>query len=852
MKKLIITTLVVILLLLPVTLAQEDFTAQAKSLYSLEKCVSEKNIITLTNTGTQTNNYLIAGAGKTKDWVQYPGMFSIEPGKTVNVETIIAIPCVIPAGNYQLIHLVSTTTGLEKEIIQDLVVEDTQNIIVTVDSTEKTIKPCTEAAYSLKITNPSSFQEKYKLSIDNPDAELSTEEITINPNETKQITLTFEPTDCFQTGEKTLLFSAETEKTKLIAELDLFVEIQNYGLPEIASGVNKIRTYYNENIVDLEILNKGEEDTSYIVSVTGADWITVSPRILSVERGKTEEITLNLAPTSEIKKGKYPIKISAELEETGAKYEKEIIVKLTTHGVIDNLFDKYLPLTVLIIIALIVFGIISVYAIQHMSTEEYQKQKLKRLKEKEKLKKQREREKARKKKEKERLKKERANEKKRIKEERQKQKEKKMREKERKKEAKLRLKAQKEKDLERKRKEKEKEEKKRAQTYQKELRKEYHIIARKDIIAGKQERKIFSKLLFVLILLVLLVIAIVFIKPIINNVKYVLLGIILLILLFILGKIRRKRIVKTKWKGISLAKEKKIFDINWKKGLQQIKIKLETPIKNFAAKVKKGRGRNERYICIDEHIYQYFRTETNTDQENISETEITFKVPQKWLKNKKIDEEEVALYYLDNGEWKEIETEKTGWDEKYVFFKAYAEKLGQFAIIGTETAEEIKEEKPKKSKGILALIGIIVIALLIFLLLKPASIEPTAGIPTQTWLQGEQQSLDLNDYFKDPDGDLLEFSALNEVENIDIWFKDGIAYLTPDADFTGERTIIFAADDNKGGYAESNPVKLIVKNKVMNSTSKIIKYGLGIIILLAIITVIIKFILMIRENLRDD
>jgi PGF-pre-PGF domain-containing protein len=862
MKKLI-TILMLALLLLPTVLADEDFSAQAKSLFSLEKCISEKNILTLTNTGDVTNNYQIVGVGETSDWVQYPGIFTISPGKSVNVETILNIPCDISAGNYQIISAVSTTTGLMKEIVQDVVVLPTENIIVTVDSIEKSAKPCETTVFNFDITNPASFQEKYTLSVDNTDVKISESEITINPNETKSTTVSYEPANCMVTGEKSLLFTASTEKTKLVAELDLFVDISKYGIPEIASGVNKIRTYYNENVVDLDIVNTGEEDVNYIVIVEGADWITVSPRMLTISGGDTEKVTLNLAPTSEVRKGKYEITLSAEVEDTGAIYEKSVTVKLTTQGIIDNLFDKYLPLTVLIIIALIVFGIIVIYSIQHMSTKEYQKQKLKKLKEKEKRKKQKAKDKIQKRKEKARLKLERVKEKQKLKEEKIKAKARKIKEKELKKarkqkarEAKLLLKAKKEKrkeeDREKAKLRKEKEEKKRVQKYQKELRKEYHIVARKDIIEGKKQRRILSKIIFALILIVLLVLVVIFVQPIINNLQYVLLGIIVLVVLFILGRIRRKRVVRAKWKGVSLAKSKKVFDVNWKKGLQQIKLKLESPIKNLKAKVKKGRGRNERYICIDEHIYQYFRVESNTEEDDVSDTEIIFKVPIQWLKRKGIDDEEVVLYQLENGEWEEVETEKTGWDEKYVYYKAYGEKLGVFAITGTETAEEVEEKEPRKGKGILALVGIIVIALLIFLLLKPASIEPTAGIPAQSWLQGEQRSIRLNEYFADPDGDPLEFGLTEQVENIDIWFKDGIAYLTPDAEFIGERTVVFTADDLKGGYAESNPVKLIVKNKTLNYLSKIVKFALGLIILLALIAVVIKLIAMIKENLSDE
>ena len=862
MKKITIL-LMLTLILLPTVIAQEDFNAKAASLFSLEKCISEENIIQLTNTGTQTSNYQLYGQGKTSDWVKYPQMFSLSPGKTINVKSLLTIPCTAQQGNYPIKTIISTTTGIEKEIIQDIIIQPTINIEASVKEQTKTIKPCSQAIYEINIKNPSSFQETYNINTDNPDLNLKETKITLEPGKERQITAEYQPKDCKDITPKKFLITINTEKTKLIADLELFLEIEDYGIAEIAPKVEKIRTYYNENIVDLEITNKGKETVNYIMDLEGLDWVTITPRLLSIPSEETKTITLNLAPEETTKKGKYPLTIVAETEETGAKYEKEIIVKLTTHGVIDNLFDKYLPLTVLIIIALVIFGIIAVYSIQYMSTEEYQKQQLKRMKEKEKLKKQKEREKNRKRKEKEILKKERIKEKQRLKQEkeiakqkirenREKAKEKKIREKEKAAETRLRLSAKKAKQTEKEIERKQKAEKKINQKYEKALRKKYLMISKEDIITGQKPKNLFSKIIFAIIIIALLVIIAVFIQPIINNIKYVILGVGVLLVLYILGKIRKKKTLTKKWKGLSLAKETKTINTNWRKGVQQIKIKLSEPIKKLKIKITRGRKRkNPKYICIDEHIYQYFRTETNTEDENFDNTEILFKVSKKWIERKKIDSEEIMLCYLENEEWNELETEQIDSDKDYLYYSAESEKTGQFAIIGTEEAEEIEETK-SKTKGIIALIGVILIAAIIFILLKPAIQLPTAGIPTQTWLQGEQQSLDLNTYFQDPDEDILEFGIKEEINNIDIWFKDGIAYLTPDADFTGEKTIIFTAEDNKGGYAESNPVKLIIKNKETNWFVKTIKISLGIIILIAILLLIIKLILLIRESISES
>ncbi|MFH1052944.1 MAG: PGF-pre-PGF domain-containing protein [Candidatus Woesearchaeota archaeon] len=86
------------------------------------------------------------------------------------------------------------------------------------------------------------------------------------------------------------------------------------------------------------------------------------------------------------------------------------------------------------------------------------------------------------------------------------------------------------------------------------------------------------------------------------------------------------------------------------------------------------------------------------------------------------------------------------------------------------------------------------------------------GIPIQVWNFDENRSLDLSQYFIDPDGDKLVYSAESTDHiNIDIDNELGIAKLIHDPGFSGAETVVFTADDGKGGVVESNEVLLIVK-----------------------------------------
>ena len=123
--------------------------------------------------------------------------------------------------------------------------------------------------------------------------------------------------------------------------------------------------------------------------------------------------------------------------------------------------------------------------------------------------------------------------------------------------------------------------------------------------------------------------------------------------------------------------------------------------------------------------------------------------------------------------------------------------------------EPEKRQKARKSRYLFVTIGIIVaLAVLVFGFVNTPK-GHTDGIPDQTWQEDLTHKIDLNKYFKDPDGDALTF-YITGLERINAEITDGIAALTPEADWFGTETATFVADDGKGGVIESNEVKLTV------------------------------------------
>jgi hypothetical protein len=68
---------------------------------------------------------------------------------------------------------------------------------------------------------------------------------------------------------------------------------------------------------------------------------------------------------------------------------------------------------------------------------------------------------------------------------------------------------------------------------------------------------------------------------------------------------------------------------------------------------------------------------------------VGFKVEKAWIKNNRGNEENITLQWYDK-EWKVLETQKTGEDKNYVYFKAKTLAYSSFAITENTEQEENK------------------------------------------------------------------------------------------------------------------------------------------------------------------
>ena len=85
----------------------------------------------------------------------------------------------------------------------------------------------------------------------------------------------------------------------------------------------------------------------------------------------------------------------------------------------------------------------------------------------------------------------------------------------------------------------------------------------------------------------------------------------------------------------------------------------------------------------------------------------------------------------------------------------------------------------------------------------------TSNISDQTFDEDTNITISLSNYFSDPDGTSLAYSASGNT-TIDLQISGDIATLIPTTNWNGQETITFSATDPNGNFVDSNPIIVTV------------------------------------------
>jgi hypothetical protein len=310
--------------------------------------------------------------------------------------------------------------------------------------------------------------------------------------------------------------------------------------------------------------------------------------------------------------------------------------------------------------------------------------------------------------------------------------------------------------------------------------------------------------------------------------------------------------------------------------------------------------KNLVFLDPDAKVFGYFNVEhIGFEDKDVEKATFRFAVKRKWLTKNNIPEDAVKVMRYNNGKWVNVQsTQLLQGDSKVVYYESTHTTLSLFAIVGesedTAVTQPVKELPVKQSKketkapkvkepvvdplveleqpeskkwtwlvyaGI-ALLAVLVLASPLYLDMPVnedvtptedlnaiaeeveaiadavAEIDEQAGIPTQSWDANTDNTLDLSEYFIDPDQESLEYTH-TDLDHISIAYEGNIARMTPDLDWTGEEVVVFTATDADNATVDSNPVTLRVSEP--EQTNEFVQ-DYGTYVLLALVFLVILLI----------
>lgn len=141
-----------------------------------------------------------------------------------------------------------------------------------------------------------------------------------------------------------------------------------------------------------------------------------------------------------------------------------------------------------------------------------------------------------------------------------------------------------------------------------------------------------------------------------------------------------------------------------------------------------------------------------------------------------------------------------------------------------------------------ALLLVVLISLILIPLpdtnaLYQGSINDSSGLVLE-WNENEEYVLDLDRYFNDPDGDVLEYTA-TQPAHISVIIDDSTATLRPELNWAGQENLVFTATDRKGFFVDSPILLLNVKQRAhLSFTQWLTRYCIQVSLFLILLSII--------------
>src|SRR3989344_1303958 len=178
--------------------------------------------------------------------------------------------------------------------------------------------------YSINIKNIGEVDSEYILSIEGPSwATIKNQRIDLEKEEEESIDLEINPSSEVESKEYDIIVKAQAfDSSKVSAEDKIKINVvstEQCYQPSVQAQKDTIIVNYDSSAtISIIIGNKGKNDATYTLSVTGtaSAFSQLNPASLTVSSGKSEVVYLYIAPSSQTQNGNYEATISARLEDS--------------------------------------------------------------------------------------------------------------------------------------------------------------------------------------------------------------------------------------------------------------------------------------------------------------------------------------------------------------------------------------------------------------------------------------------------------------------------------------------------------------------------------------------------------
>jgi large-conductance mechanosensitive channel len=327
-----------------------------KSSFTVCPCESLTDNITIVNPTSSVQEFLVSVEGAGKGFINIqPARFRVQAQQKARIISQINVPCNAVPGVYDVLVKIKSNNSVLgfKQIVT--VNDDCfnyslllgQQLDITNRSKEAKFIAQNINAYELceyeqavipvYIKNNALYENTFDVSLKAPSwISFPYSNFKLKPHQAAFLFLTVNPPEK-TTGSFDTLLTFNSRYGNVSKDISTKIILSTCYEPVIAEGLNKIKLNYSAVKTILPVKNTGIRNATYVFNITGEDWAAIQPARLFVEAGGEKVLYLQTKPNESVRKGTYKVAINALVRENDREYSKELKIKLVKGAFLASL-----------------------------------------------------------------------------------------------------------------------------------------------------------------------------------------------------------------------------------------------------------------------------------------------------------------------------------------------------------------------------------------------------------------------------------------------------------------------------------------------------------------------------------